>query len=235
MSSFRLSRRLFVIGAPLALSACASVPQPTRTRPVDPDELAFERMYGAIDGEPHAVPAVDPGVVDPRYLRQIVPYNGPYAPGTIVVDPGHRFLYLVRPGGEALRYGVGVGRDGFAWTGRAHIARKATWPTWTPPSDMIKRQPEVAKYANGMPGGTDNPLGARALYLYQGNKDTLYRLHGTNDPSSIGHAMSSGCIRLLDQDIIDLYNRVPVNTPVVVLPTSGAMTLDQEEQDGIIR
>jgi len=128
----------------------------------------------------------------------------------------------VRPEGRAVRYGVGVGREGFGWSGSARVARKAEWPTWTPPADMIKRQPEVAKFAHGMPGGLENPLGARALYLYQGNRDTLYRLHGTNDPSSIGHAMSSGCIRLLNQDIIDLYRRAPVGSPVVVLSTRSA-------------
>lgn len=119
--------------------------------------------------------------------------------------------------GEAMRYGVGVGREGFAWAGRARIRRKAEWPKWTPPAEMIKRRPDLAKYRNGMPGGPDNPLGARALYLYQGSRDTLYRIHGTNEPWTIGQAMSSGCIRLLNDDVKDLYNRVGLGTRVVVL------------------
>ena len=227
MSSARISRRLFVIGAPLSLSACVSGPELPPVAPKTADEFAFEAMYGPIDDEPFPIPALEPGVVDPQFLRQLVPYDTRYAPGTIVVDPGERHLYLVRANGEALRYGVGVGREGFGWNGRARVARKAMWPTWTPPADMIKRQPEVAKYARGMPGGLDNPLGARALYLFQGNKDTLYRIHGTNDPSSIGHAMSSGCIRLINQDIIDLYRRAPIETPVVVL----ASRRDEEPED----
>jgi lipoprotein-anchoring transpeptidase ErfK/SrfK len=123
----------------------------------------------------------------------------------------------VRENGRALRYGVGVGRDGFDWSGRAKILMKRKWPTWTPPRSMIERQPELEKYANGMPPGLDNPLGARALYLFENGRDTLYRLHGTNEPWSIGKAMSSGCIRLFNQDIIDLYDRVPRGTSVVVL------------------
>jgi lipoprotein-anchoring transpeptidase ErfK/SrfK len=123
----------------------------------------------------------------------------------------------VRDDGTAIRYGVGVGREGFGWHGRATVRRKAEWPTWTPPHEMTLRDHEAAKWASGMPGGPENPLGARAMYLYQGDRDTLYRLHGNNDPSSIGKAVSSGCIRLLNHDIIDLFNRVPVGTPVVVL------------------
>ena len=113
-------------------------------------------------------------------------------------------------------YGLGVGREGFSWGGRATIKRKAAWPTWTPPKEMLQRRPDLKEHANGMRGGISNPLGARALYLYQGNRDTLYRLHGTNEPWSIGRAMSSGCIRMLNQDIIDLYNRAGIGTPVVV-------------------
>lgn len=155
--------------------------------------------------------------LEPKYRRQIVGYAGSEPAGAIVVDPHRRFLYLVLQNGRALRYGVGVGRQGFSWSGRATIRRKAQWPTWTPTSRMIERNPELARWAGGMPGGPDNPLGARALYLYQGKRDTLYRIHGTNEPWSIGRAVSSGCIRLLNGDITDLYVRVPLGTPVLVL------------------
>jgi lipoprotein-anchoring transpeptidase ErfK/SrfK len=185
---------------------------------VDPKYVA---MYSAVDESPNRIPAVNLAKIDPQYYRQEVATPASIAaekPGTVVVDPGNRFLYLVEAGGMSMRYGVGVGRDGFAWSGDATIHDKQAWPKWFPPKEMMERQPETAQYANGMEGGIKNPLGARALYLWQGNKDTLYRLHGTNEPASIGHAMSSGCIRLLNQDVIDLYNRVPVGAKVVVLP-----------------
>ncbi|MFC7399674.1 L,D-transpeptidase [Chelatococcus sp. GCM10030263] len=198
----------------LALGGCVTRPPQSLAPAWDP---SYERIYGAIDTEPFPVPAVDLEQIDPQFLRREVDYSTPQPAGTIVVDPGQRFLYLVRPGGRAIRYGIGVGREGFGWNGTARVARKAQWPTWTPPSQMIKRQPELREYASGMPGGPDNPLGARALYLYQGDRDTLYRIHGTIEPWTIGHAVSSGCIRLIDQDVIDLYGRVPVGTKVVVL------------------
>ena len=153
----------------------------------------------------------------PQYRRQTVSYQTAEAPGTIIVDTATRHLYLIEDGGKATRYGIGVGRLGFAWSGEATIKRKAEWPRWTPPASMIARQPELVKYAGGMDGGIGNPLGARALYLYQGDRDTLYRLHGTNEPWSIGKAVSSGCIRLLNDDIVDIYNRTPAGTRVVVL------------------
>ena len=139
-------------------------------------------------------------------------------PGTIVVDTANRYLYLVRENGRALRYGIGVGADGMKWAGRAQVGRKAEWPRWTPTAAMIKRDPERNRpWANGMPPGLTNPLGPRALYLFQDGRDTLYRIHGTTEPDTIGAAVSSGCIRMLNQDILDLYSRVPVGTPVVVL------------------
>ena len=139
-------------------------------------------------------------------------------PGTIVVDTREKYLYYVLPNKKAIRYGVATGDEAFGWTGEAIIQRKAEWPRWTPTKDMIAREPEKnAPWANGMPPGLDNPLGARALYLYRDNRDTLYRIHGTNDPSSIGSAVSSGCIRMINQDVIDLYNRVPEGTPVLVV------------------
>lgn len=134
--------------------------------------------------------------------------------GTIVIDTNSRHLYLVQPGGGAIQYGIGVGRQGFAWKGVARVGRKSEWPRWIPPKDMLKRRPDLPEE---MEGGLENPLGARALYLFQGNKDTLFRIHGTNEPDSIGKAVSSGCIRMMNADAIDLYERVKVGARVVVL------------------
>jgi lipoprotein-anchoring transpeptidase ErfK/SrfK len=135
-------------------------------------------------------------------------------PGTITVDTKNRYLYLSLDDGQAMRYDIGVGRDGFAWSGRAYVARHAEWPTWTPPAEMLKRRPDLPRF---MKGGIDNPLGARAMYLYNGHGDTMYRIHGTNEPDTIGQAVSSGCIRLLNADVIDLYNRVKVGSAVNVI------------------
>jgi lipoprotein-anchoring transpeptidase ErfK/SrfK len=145
-----------------------------------------------------------------QFKRQIVAYNGSEAPGTIIIDTPNTFLYLVQPGGRAIRYGIGVGRDGFRWSGVQHITKKAEWPDWTPPSEMIARQPYLPRF---MAGGPTNPLGARAMYL--GN--TIYRIHGTNAPSTIGQRVSSGCIRLTNEDVIDLASRVNVGSKVVVI------------------
>ncbi|MCK0209817.1 L,D-transpeptidase [Starkeya koreensis] len=142
--------------------------------------------------------------------RQVVAYNGKYAPGTIVVNTAERRLYLVQDNGTALRYGIGVGRDGFRWSGVQTITRKAEWPGWTPPAQMLQRRPDLPRY---MPGGIDNPLGARAMYL----GSTLYRIHGSNEPETIGQAVSSGCFRMTNDDVTDLYNRVRVGTKVVVI------------------
>lgn len=162
------------------------------------------------------------GDLGPRYMRQLVDDPTGQLPGTVVVDPKNRFLYLVREGGKALRYGVGVGKAGMAWSGTADVEMKREWPRWTPTEEMIAREPEkYRKWAKGMDGGPGNPLGARALYLFKDGKDTLYRIHGTNEPWSIGQAMSSGCIRMMNQDVIDLYRRVPTGARVVVLPATG--------------
>ncbi|GHB18080.1 L,D-transpeptidase [Pseudovibrio japonicus] len=172
--------------------------------------------------EQFPIPAVNlDEISDGRYLRQVVNYTGPEEGGTVVVDPGNRFLYQVRGDGTAMRYGVGVGREGFNWNGDAVVQYKRAWPTWTPPAEMIARQPELEPYRTGMEPGLSNPLGARALYLFQGGRDTLYRLHGTNENWSIGRNVSSGCIRLLNQDAIDLYNRVPDGSRVVVRHASN--------------
>jgi lipoprotein-anchoring transpeptidase ErfK/SrfK len=138
-------------------------------------------------------------------------------PGTIVVDTKMKFLYFVLPNRRAIRYGVATGAEAYGWTGKATVARKAEWPHWTPPAEMVKRWPHLRPVAGGMSGGPDNPLGARALYLYQGNRDTLYRIHGTNEPETIGRGASSGCIRMRNVDVIDLFARAPAGTQVIVL------------------
>ena len=148
-----------------------------------------------------------PGMAAPP--RETVYYNGPYAPGTIVVSTGERRLYLVLPGGQALKYGIGVGRPGFTWGGVLHVSMKKEWPDWTPPAAMLKRRPDLPRH---MKGGIDNPLGARALYL--GSSE--YRIHGSNEPDTIGQAVSSGCIRMTNADVQDLYDRVPVGAKVIV-------------------
>jgi lipoprotein-anchoring transpeptidase ErfK/SrfK len=163
------------------------------------------------------LPAVDLTLVDPRYLRQKVPYSSPYPVGTIIVDTSQHFLHLVQENQAAIRYGIGVGRDGFAWSGEAQIARKAAWPFWYPPVEMQARDEKARRWAGGMPGGLENPLGARALYLYQNGRDTLYRIHGTAEAQTIGRNVSSGCIRMMNHDVIDLSGRVPVGTNVIVL------------------
>ena len=187
---------------------------------VDPAYGADASAYAAREDGGHLLPAVPINKMDKRYLRQIVPDPTGERPGTLVVDTNDKFLYLVRDDGQALRYGVGIGRQGFSWSGRALVQWKRHWPTWTPPDDMIARQPELAKYSarnGGMEPGLKNPLGARALYLFQNGVDTLYRIHGSPEWWSIGKAVSSGCVRLINQDIIDLYDRVPNKTPVLVV------------------
>ncbi|MFE1600135.1 L,D-transpeptidase [Methylobacterium sp. ID0610] len=147
--------------------------------------------------------------LDGRYRRQVVSYAGGQRPGTVVIDTTAHFLYLVQPGGQALRYGIGVGRPGFTWAGVKTVTQKREWPGWTPPPEMLRRRPDLPRY---MEGGPANPLGARALYL----GSSLYRIHGTNEPHTIGQSVSSGCIRMMNEDVIDLYERVPVGATVVV-------------------
>jgi lipoprotein-anchoring transpeptidase ErfK/SrfK len=183
----------------------------------------YAALYAPMDGGRFPVPAVRLADIDPRYLRQAVYFPTREAPGTIVIDPHNHFLYLVQDSGRAIRYGVGVGRQGFEWSGAAVIHDKQEWPDWYPPKEMIQRQPELARQMSelqsgiGMHGGPRNPLGARAIYLWQGNKDTLFLIHGTVEPWTIGKSVSSGCIRMINQDVIDLYQRTPVGSRVVVL------------------
>ncbi|MDO5606128.1 MAG: L,D-transpeptidase [Paracoccus sp. (in: a-proteobacteria)] len=214
--------RIFPIALAVALglAACA----PTTKAPTEPAQAAkvVPAYYGArVDtgprGEPMDIPAVRAAYLNERTMRTTVPYNGPERAGTIVVDPFARLLYYVQPGGMAERYGVAVGTAGKNFSGTGTIARKAAWPSWTPTANMVSSQPELyGPLKGGMAGGKDNPLGSRALYLYQGGRDTYYRIHGTVDPSSIGKATSAGCIRMFNQDIMDLFNRVPNGTTVHV-------------------
>jgi lipoprotein-anchoring transpeptidase ErfK/SrfK len=164
--------------------------------------------------------------VDPKFLRQEVAYDAKHAPNTIVVDPDNHFLYHVQAGGRAMRYGVGVGGEGFGWSGTATIQDKHEWPNWYPTKEILHRKPEIREHlvdlpggGVGMPGGPENPLGARAMYLYQGKKDTLYRIHGTNEPWTIGQSVSAGCIRMINDEVVDLYAATPIGTKVVVLPS----------------
>jgi lipoprotein-anchoring transpeptidase ErfK/SrfK len=190
-----------IIIAIVGMTTAAAQPRPP-TNLSRPGEAQFEE-------QPGYVPTPEEENLPAQFQRQIVYFRTNEAPGTIVVDTPQRFLYLVQGNNRALRYGIGVGRDGFQWSGLLSITRKSEWPDWTPPPEMIQRQPYLPRF---MAGGPGNPLGARALYL--GN--TVYRLHGTNQPQTIGQSVSSGCFRLVNGDIIDLYDRVPIGTKVIV-------------------
>jgi lipoprotein-anchoring transpeptidase ErfK/SrfK len=208
-------RRAFLIGSAIGLSALGL----TGCATTDGMSLAeAEKLYGPVPDKKFPIPAADISKLDPKYYRRTVRFESKEAPGTIVVDPGNYYVYRIEGDGMATRYGANVGREGFLWSGDAYVGRKAEWPVWTPPKEMIKRQPEAAKYAKGMPGGLENPLGARTLYLYQNGKYTLYTIYSSSDPETIGTNLTSGCTGLLTQDMIDLYGRTPVNTKVVVLP-----------------
>jgi lipoprotein-anchoring transpeptidase ErfK/SrfK len=196
----------YIVTGALAAAALLAADWATAA-PLSLSHMAYSRadQMGPVEEQ------TDQGYIVPeKFKRQIVAYNGSEAPGTIIIDTGSTFLYLVQPGGRAIRYGIGVGRDGFRWQGVQHITKKAEWPDWTPPPEMIARQPYLPRF---MAGGPTNPLGARAMYL--GN--TIYRIHGTNAPSTIGTRVSSGCIRLVNEDVIDLASRVSVGTKVVVI------------------
>jgi lipoprotein-anchoring transpeptidase ErfK/SrfK len=245
----QISRRtMLAVMATAALPACASNPSrevaSTEGGPLPPltpfgTEQNFgdpRAIYAAMFDEGYDIPAVPIEQIDPRYYRQVIDNPTGEPPGTVVIDTSSHFLYLTREGGQAIRYGVGLGREGFEWAGRGVIEWKQKWPRWFPPNEMIDRQPELEQYRarqipgtneweGGMQPGIQNPLGARALYIFQDGKDTLYRLHGSPEWFSIGKSVSSGCVRLINQDIIDLYDRVPDKTPIVVtgglLPSSA--------------
>lgn len=223
MPTSELNRRRFVVGGAgllsLALGGCARTAQTVAPAapppPVVPPHVAA--MYAAVEDDRFLIRASRMELVPERFWRQVVPKPTGEAPGTVIVSTSDRFLYHVHDDGTATRYGVGIGGAGFEWSGSGHIAYKREWPTWTPPSDMIIRLPELEKYRGGMQPGPDNPMGPRALYIHQGNTDTLYRIHGNEDERTIGQAISSGCVRLLPQDIIHLYNGVRSGSPLVVI------------------
>jgi lipoprotein-anchoring transpeptidase ErfK/SrfK len=205
-------RRLLIaalLGAPLA--ACQTAQQPQPFEAASTDDAAW--YIGTKPDEPFDIPLVDRRRMDAKYARQTVEYEGSEKPGSIVVDIDERLLYLVQPDGKAIRYGVGVGRQGFSWKGVASVGRKGVWPAWSPTKTMVGIKPDLPRFREA---GLDNPLGARALYLYQDGHDILFRIHGTNEPWSIGEQMSSGCVRMLNEDVADLYDRVPVGTTVYV-------------------
>mgnify|MGYP000238811746 CR=1 FL=1 len=231
-----LSRRRFLstasaLTAGFAISACTTTVdesgEPISVSSRSPSFPDYASMYASVTDGGFTIPAVPYQKIPERFLRQVVRNPTGEDRGTIVVDTRSHHLFLVIGGGQAIRYGVGLGRAGFEWSGRAEIGARRVWPKWHPPEEMIDREPELEKYRTtydprndvyngGMEPGITNPLGARALYLYQDGKDTLYRLHGSPEWNSIGKSVSSGCVRLMNQDIIDLYDRVPKGTPVLV-------------------
>jgi lipoprotein-anchoring transpeptidase ErfK/SrfK len=187
----------------LALAACITA------LTLQPSPVSAQRDYSNLEDQPGVVPNEADEQLQPQFQRQMVFYRTTEPPGTIIVHTSERFLYLVQGNGRAMRYGIGVGREGFQWQGLLKISRKQEWPDWTPPPEMIARQPYLPRF---MAGGPGNPMGARALYLGA----TVYRIHGTNQPHTIGSAVSSGCFRLVNNDVVDLFERVPVGTKVVV-------------------
>lgn len=206
-----LFTRGLLLGLPLLLAGCAT------------SGTDHQALYGDRPNEPHPMKAVSIDKIKPELRRTEVAYETSHPAGTIVVDTPARRLYYVLGNGRAMRYGVGVGRAGLALAGSAYVGRKSEWPTWTPTPNMIRRDPgKNRRYAGGMPGGPTNPLGARAMYLYRGGNDTMFRIHGTNQPWSIGQAMSSGCIRMMNHDVMDLYERVKPGTKVIVIQENRA-------------
>ena len=211
---------VFGLLATLALAGCSTTSESASVDSAGPTVQTaqiFNDAYGVTSDAGYSLPAIPIDRVKPEFRRQIVVDPTGEQPGTIVVHLKDRLLYLVQPGGDAIRYGVGIGKDGFRWSGRANIQYGKEWPVWTPPAEMIARKPELVKWQGGQPGGLENPLGARALYIYQNGRDTGYRIHGSPEWWSIGTAVSSGCVRLVNQDVIDLYSRVPVGTKILVV------------------
>jgi lipoprotein-anchoring transpeptidase ErfK/SrfK len=197
MKNARLTRRGLVLSGLVLMAAGCS-----------PARETWQPFSFGLGGRPN---------LDRRLRRQRVAYTGSEAPGTIVVNTYERFLYAVEENGSATRYGISVGEEGLTMKGRATIGRKEEWPSWTPTTRMIQRKPHLAQYAGGVPGGPNNPLGACALYLYRNGRDTMFRLHGTNQPWLIGQAVSNGCIRLTNEDALYLYERTPLGTPVLII------------------
>ncbi|MEZ2128855.1 MULTISPECIES: L,D-transpeptidase [unclassified Sinorhizobium] len=199
------------LGTLVALAAQTQIYDAKTRKWIDYDQKKARQYYARNKQVPEA------------FRRQVVTFRTAEEPGTIIIDGNQHFLYLIQPGGQAIRYGIGVGREGFGWAGIVRVGRTAEWPTWTPPAEMVARDPNAVKWAAGMPGGPDNPLGARALYLYEGDNDTIYRIHGTPESWSIGLDVSSGCIRMNNDDIIDLHSRVKIGAKVIVLMQGAAL------------
>ena len=223
------NRRVFLVSglSALGLAGCNTTNPPgarlaAGAVTTDFNDNSYQALCGSVNDR-FPIPALSPGTISQQFWRTEIDNPTREGPGSIVVDPHRHYLYYILPNGRAMRYGVGVGREGFGWSGSANIHNKQEWPDWYPPKEMIERQPEIKKVAVqlqsgiGLPGGPHNPLGARAMYLWQGNKDTLFRIHGTLEPHTIGTNVSSGCIRMVNQDAIDLYGRVAIGTKVVVL------------------
>ena len=206
---FRTALILFGLFSTLALTGCNTTQVASESGKVQTAEI-FTNAYASKKDAAYTLPAIPEKKVGKEFLRQIVNYSTTESAGTIIVNTPERHLYYVLPGGKAVRYGIAVGKEGFAWAGEAYVAWKQEWPVWHPPAEMAVRRPEIKKYVeDGMDGGLQNPLGARAMYLYnEKGQDTLFRIHGTPEWSSIGKAASSGCIRMINQDIIDLYARI---------------------------
>ncbi len=221
----RLAPLMLALG--LGLAACAPTPPTTTTAPAANKGIYGARTDSGPRGEPIEIHAVRAAYLTDRNRRQQVAYNGPEAAGTLVVDPYARFLYHVLGNGQAMRYGVAVGKAGKTFQGNATIGRKHAWPSWTPTANMVRTQPELyGPLKGGLAGGVDNPLGSRALYLYKGSRDTMYRIHGTMDPSSVGKATSAGCIRVFNQDILDLFEEIPSGTKVRVRTQAESLALE---------
>ncbi|WP_431299714.1 L,D-transpeptidase [Tabrizicola sp. BL-A-41-H6] len=222
----RLHRKGSAVLAALALfavTACVDPTLSTATSGQPPLPKAEENVYVATMDAGIQIPALPVEKIPETYRRQVVDYASEQAPGTIIIDPSKRLLYYVLNQRKAIRYGIAVGKAGFEWSGEAVVAEKKPWPTWTPPKEMIERKPELAKWEKGQPGGPTNPLGARAIYLLSNGVDYGYRIHGTPEWNSIGRNASSGCIRMINQDVIDLYSRVSGGEKVIVLTASGEM------------
>ncbi|MDP3263362.1 MAG: L,D-transpeptidase [Tabrizicola sp.] len=224
--TFRLHRKgtaALAALALLALTACVDPTLSTATSGQPPLPKAEENVYVASMDAGIQIPALPVEKIPETYRRQVVDYASEQVPGTIIIDPSKRLLYYVLNKRKAIRYGIAVGKAGFEWSGEAVVAEKKPWPTWTPPKEMIERKPELAKWEKGQPGGPTNPLGARAIYLLSNGVDYGYRIHGTPEWNSIGRNASSGCIRMINQDVIDLYSRVKGGEKVIVLTASGEM------------